>query len=256
MEYRVRLNLATAALVVALGVGVSVVTSTVVAARAYAQRGAQAVAVGRDITVKGSTRKRVVSDRAVWNIRVRGDGTELKTAFEVLEAGVVRVRAFLAERGFDDGHVGVGAIDTDMSYARDEKGNVTSQVVGYTLSRIFQVTTADVERVARAAGEVTALIREGVLVMSMAPEFYFAKLPELRIELMGLAAKDARARADEIAANAGCRVGEVRSASMGVLQVTQPNSTEVSGYGVYDTGTIEKDVTAVVTLVLGVERAE
>ena len=33
-----------------------------------------------------------------------------------------------------------------------------------------------------------------------------------------------------------------------VGQVTSPNSTDVSGYGVYDASTIQKDVTAVVNV--------
>jgi len=80
-------------------------------------------------------------------------------------------------------------------------------------------------------------------------------LPRLKIDLMGSASKDARARADEIAKNAGCRVAEVRSAHMGVLQITRPFSTEVSGYGVHDTGTIDKDVQAVVTASFRIEAA-
>ena len=41
--------------------------------------------------------------------------------------------------------------------------------------------------------------------------------------------------------------------NVGVFQVTSPNSTDVSDYGVYDTSTREKDVTAVVnaTFALG-----
>ena len=38
-----------------------------------------------------------------------------------------------------------------------------------------------------------------------------------------------------------------------VLQVTQPFSTDVSNYGVYDTATIEKDVSAVVTVTFGID---
>ena len=38
---------------------------------------------------------------------------------------------------------------------------------------------------------------------------------------------------------------------MGVLQITRPNSTDVSSYGIYDTSTIEKDVSVVVTTTFG-----
>jgi hypothetical protein len=36
--------------------------------------------------------------------------------------------------------------------------------------------------------------------------------------------------------------------SVGVFKVTSPNSTEVEDYGVYDTSTLAKDVTAVVNV--------
>ncbi|HRI54143.1 MAG TPA: SIMPL domain-containing protein, partial [Pseudomonadota bacterium] len=72
-------------------------------------------------------------------------------------------------------------------------------------------------------------------------------------QILGEATKDARTRADEIAANSGCSIGEVRQAQMGVIQITQPDSTEVSGYGRYDTSTIDKDVSVVVSLTLGIE---
>ena len=41
----------------------------------------------------------------------------------------------------------------------------------------------------------------------------------------------------------------------GVFRVTSPNSTEVEGYGVYDTSTLDKDVTAVVNVTFGVSPA-
>jgi hypothetical protein len=40
---------------------------------------------------------------------------------------------------------------------------------------------------------------------------------------------------------------------MGVLQITAADSTDVSDYGVYDTSTIEKDMTAVVSISFAVE---
>ncbi len=60
-------------------------------------------------------------------------------------------------------------------------------------------------------------------------------------------------RAETIATNAGCRIGEIRTCRMGVLQVTSPDSTATSGEGVFDTTTIDKDVTSVVSLTIVVE---
>lgn len=252
MEYHVRLHLTTAAIVLALGAAVSLVTSTVVAARAYQARGREARRREQTITVKGSTRQRIESDRALWNITVRGEAASLPEAFRVLDEGTRRVERFLREAGFPDPEVGLGAIETDAHHARDERGQPTHQVVAYTLSRCFFISTGDVRRVEQSAGRVTGLLQEGVHVASSAPEYVYTGLPQLRIELMAAASADARARAARIAASTGCRLGELRDARMGVLQVTRPDSTDVADYGLYDTATIAKDVVAVVTASFGI----
>lgn len=251
MEYRIRTDLARSALVVGLGVAVSFIVSAAVAARAYRGRGEDTVDAERTLSVKGLARKRIQSDVAVWRIEVKGEGETLRAAYDALDSGLGAVRRFLGEQGFPDDEIALGAIDTDTHYRRD--GSVkTREIAGYTLERRIRVMTADVDRVAGAAGEVTGLIRNGVLVVSSAPEYYFSGLAGLKIELMGLASSDARHRAEEIASHAGSRIGAVRSARMGVLQITQPHSTETSSYGIYDTDTITKDVRAVVSVTFGV----
>jgi hypothetical protein len=56
-----------------------------------------------------------------------------------------------------------------------------------------------------------------------------------------------------IVESTGRGLGDLRSVSVGVFQVTAPNSTEVSDYGVYDTATVQKDVTAVVNVAFALE---
>jgi hypothetical protein len=50
----------------------------------------------------------------------------------------------------------------------------------------------------------------------------------------------------------GASLGKLRGVDVGVFQVTSPNSTQVEDYGVYDTSTVDKDVTAVVNVTFGV----
>ncbi len=247
-DHRIHLNLPTTATVVGLGLAVSFVSSTWVAARAYSSRADAVDKREQTMCVKGSTRKRIRADRGVWHIDVRGENKELPAAFATLDEGTKRVQKFLTEQGFKPDEVGLGPIQTATHYVRDSKGVETREVSDYTLTRDIGVFTPDVDRVNRSVGGVTQLIQDGVLVISGVPEYYYTDLPKLRLELLGLASKDARTRADEIAKNVSGRVAEVRSAYMGVLQITQPFSTETSGEGMYDTTTIDKDVQAVVTV--------
>ena len=77
-------------------------------------------------------------------------------------------------------------------------------------------------------------------------------LPEpiasLRPALLWQATKDAVERAKVLVGAPGGKLGKLRDVNVGVFQVTSPNSTDVSDYGVYDTSTLEKDVTAVVNV--------
>lgn len=252
MDHNVRINLTSASIVAAIGIAVSLITSTIVASRAYQARGEQRSKEERTILVKGSARTQVTSDLAVSRIRVDGSGDEMKSAYEVLERSVDLVGRFVTANGFMAEEVDLGAIQTETHHRRDKEGRDLDEVSGYTLRRWLTVTTSQVDRVASAAGEVTQLY-DDVKVTSSQPEFLYTRIADMKVKILGEASRDARNRANEIAANSGCRVSDVRDAQMGVIQITRPNSTEVSGYGVYDTDTIEKDVSVVVTLRFGLD---
>jgi hypothetical protein len=55
------------------------------------------------------------------------------------------------------------------------------------------------------------------------------------------ATKDAKERAEKIAENAGSDLGNLKKATMGVIQITAPNSNEDFSYGgTYNTESKEK----------------
>jgi hypothetical protein len=110
-----------------------------------------------------------------------------------------------------------------------------------------------VARVESVSKEVTGLIRDGVELASFPPGFHYTALDDLKIEMLGAAAADARLRAGEIAEKTGAELGELSWATQGVFQITPAHSTEISGEGMYDTSSIEKTVRAVVTVSFGLD---
>src|SRR4029077_8073817 len=98
-----------------------------------------------------------------------------------------------------------------------------------------------------------ALIQDGIAFTSNAPEYYFTKLDDLKIQMLGQATKDARERAEQLAVNSRSKVGALRSASQGVFQITPPFSTEVSNTGQSDTTSIDKSIKALVTVEYAIE---
>lgn len=253
MEYNVRINLLGTAFVLAAVLGVSMITSTVVVSRMVRSHTIDQTKARREIDMRGVAKKRVRADLAVWRVVVRSQGPSLEGAFDTLDMSSTAVREFLERQGFRPGEYTVGAISTRMLHARTKDGTELDEVTGYSLERIVTTSSSDVEKVALASNAITQLLRSGIQVASSSPEFTCTKLGELRLVLLGEAAKDAHARALEVVENSGGRVGQVRNVRANPIQVTEPDSTEMSGMGRYDTSTIEKDVTAVVNATFAIE---
>jgi hypothetical protein len=92
------------------------------------------------------------------------------------------------------------------------------------------------------------LLAQGVPLQAQPPQYLFPKLPELRPRLLAEATRDALRRAKVLVGATGASLGGLRGVDVSPFQVTAPNSTEVEDYGVYDTSTLRKDVTAVVNV--------
>jgi hypothetical protein len=159
----------------------------------------------------------------------------------------------LIAKGVPESEITISSITTTTLRRTDENGQDTGEITGYSLRQQLEVRSNDVDKIAQIAREATELINQDILVESNAPQFYYTKLGDLKIEMLGEAAKDAKTRAERIAASTGNAIGNVRSARMGVLQITAADSTEVSDAGIYDTSSIEKDITAVVNIGFAVE---
>jgi hypothetical protein len=205
------------------------------------------------ITVTGSAKKRIKSDLVVWSAGVSAQGAKLTDAYSQLSDSIPRIKQYLVSKGIAESQMTVSSISTTTLKKQDSNGVETSEVTGYSLKQEVEVKSTDVDKIAQIAREATELINQGILIESNAPRYYYTAIGDLKIEMLGEAAKDAKVRAEKIAASTGNSIGAVRTARMGVLQITPADSTDVSDSGIYDTSTIDKDMTAVVNIGFGVD---
>lgn len=204
------------------------------------------------ITVTGSAKKRIKSDLVVWTASVSFESPKLADAYRSLTENVPLVKQYLVGKGIAENQITVSSISTSKIKRRDASGIETAEITGYSLTQTVEVRSNEVDKVAQIARESTELINQGILIESNSPQYYYTLLGDLKIEMLGEAAKDAKVRAEQIAASTGNRIGAVRSARMGVLQITAADSTDVSDGGISDTSSIDKDMTAVVNVSFGV----
>ncbi len=200
------------------------------------------------ITVTGSAKKRIKSDLIVWSASVTAQSGQISEAYKQLADNVPKVKKYLLEKGIPESQITISSINSVQEREKDSEGNQSGKVSGYSLKQEVQVKSNDVEKVSQVAREATELINQGIFIESSAPQFIYTKLGDLKVEMLAEAAKDGKTRAEQIANSTGNSIGTVRSAKMGVMQITAADSNEVSDYGLNDTSSFEKDITAVVNI--------
>ena len=205
------------------------------------------------ITVAGSARKRIKSGLVVWKAGVSYQAPVLADAYRSLSESVPRVKAYLVGKGIPENQITISSISSQTLHGKESDGSETSEITGYSLRQELSIRSNDVDKIEKIAREATELINQGILIESMPPEYLYTQLGSLKIEMLAEAAKDAKVRAEQIAQSTGSSIGSVRTARMGVLQITAADSNEVSDSGMNDTSAIEKDITAVVNIGFAVD---
>ncbi|MFN2453801.1 MAG: SIMPL domain-containing protein [Pyrinomonadaceae bacterium] len=200
------------------------------------------------VVVTGSARKRIKSDLIVWRAAVTFQSTQLTDAYKALTDGVPRVKKYLIAKGVPENQIVISSITSQTLRSKSDEVDESGHITGYSLRQELEVRSTDVDKITKISREVTELINQGILLESMPPEYHYTKLGDLKITMLAEAAKDAKVRAQQIASSTGSTIGSVRSAKMGVLQVTPADSNDVSDSGMNDTSSLEKDITAVVNV--------
>jgi hypothetical protein len=224
------------------------VLSALVMARAWLK-----ITQSQTIAVTGSAKRAVVADLIVWRGSYGVEATTLREAQTALKAAQVQVDAFL--RGQAVTNVTFSAINIEELKAsqKNADGFVHQQTSGYRLTQSVTVKSTDVNGVLAMDGATGALVEGGVLFAQSAPEFIYTQANEAKIEMLAAATRDARLRADQIAKQGDASVAQLRSARMGVFQITPEHSAETSWEGVYDTTSLNKTITAVVSATFSVK---
>ena len=191
------------------------------------------------LSVTGSVKEKVTSDLAKWtsNFSRTVPAEDLILGYDQMKADQDKVLEFFIDNGFEEGDVIISPVFMEQLYMYDPnapKENVLRQIV--------TIQASDVDKITYMAKNTQKLIDVGVIFSTQSLEYYYTKLPELRISLIPDAINDAKLRAQKIAEGSGKKIGAIKSANLGVVQVLPVNSTEVSDWGTYDTSTIEKEI--------------
>jgi len=206
------------------------------------------------ISVTGSGSENFTSDLIVWEGQFSRTSANLEQAYNNLDQDKETVNDYLISKGIKAENIVFNSVNTsEQKENQYQNGNYVGSVFkGYSLSQSVKIESTDVELIEKISREITELLNKGVQFNSQPPRYYYTKISDLKIEMISKATEDARLRAERIAENSGGKLGELKSANMGVFQITGQNSGEdYSWSGAYNTA--DKKKTASITMRLEYE---
>ena len=200
--------------------------------------------LAQTLDVSGSARQDITADFAVLRFNLRGEGELAEGAYRDLRRQAPALEAFLRAHGFAPYSVTVQPVTIEPIQEWTSQGQWTGRTLRYNYRQRYELQTTDVRKLATLALDLAGLVEEGVRVEPEAPEYHFSRLAEVKGAVQAAAARDAMERARSIAEASGARLGTIRKARMGVLQITPKHSTMIADYGVNDLTSIDKEITA------------
>ncbi len=195
------------------------------------------------LSVTGSAKTEVVSDTVKWSgqitrpVKISG----LQAGYTQIASDLDKVKKFMIDSGVKEESITVSTVSFYENYSYQQNYQSYTEKE-YILTQNITVNSDDVEGLTNISKNINAIISQGVIFQTNSLEYYISNLPELRVSLLGEAVADAKARAESLASSSGKKVGGLKSASSGVVQVVSQNSTDISDYGSYDTSAINKQV--------------
>ncbi len=225
-----------------LFLAVGLVCSSLVVARAWLR-----ISESQTVSVTGSARKAVQADLAVWRGQFVTESGTLLAAQRALKADLAKVEAFLQGNGITNYAVAPISIQELRGRVRGDADPAEQKTTGYRLSQGVQVSSPEVARISLLDRDSSALVEQGVVFTTAPLEFIYTRAGEAKVEMLAEATKDARARAEQIAAHGGRSIHQLRAAKMGVFQITPLHSLQTHWEGVSDTTSLEKTITAVIS---------
>lgn len=198
------------------------------------------------IAVTGSAKRSIVSDMGILRGSIQINAVNPNDGYAQLKNQMPVLINYLNAAGIKKDQIEIFPITSYANYEYTPQGMQTGRILNYTQSQRFQLKLNDVQKTKSLSLQITDLLNQGIALQMEAPEYYYSGLADLKIMIQADAAKDAQTRAMRIAQSTDQKLGAMRGAKMGVLQITPKNSNVIGDYGINDVSSIEKEITAVV----------
>lgn len=194
------------------------------------------------IRVVGAATQSITSDIIKWRVSLARSvaENELSSGYALIRQDVETVTTRLRESGIEEGGISIQSVNTYPMFDRN------GQRSGYNVNQQILIISHNVEQIEALAFDPGRILSGGIRLENSYVEYFSSDLANIKRNLLRAAVEDARRRAEEIAVGGGVTITTLASASVGVFQITEPFSTEISDYGMHSTSTRQKDIAVTV----------
>ncbi len=206
------------------------------------------------ISVTGSAYEIVKSDSGKLTFDINIQAKTKAEAYSIMKKQLPVVKNYLAEKGVPLENIEVKTYNGYYTYKYNNvTRSYTNEIDFFKLSQPMEITSSDVNKIKEISIDIQSLLDQGIDISVNQASYFYSKLPELKVKLLGAATTDAKDRASAMLKATHNKVGKIQSVKMGVFQITDVDSTSVSDMGINDTSTIDKKVTAVANVVFKIK---
>jgi hypothetical protein len=186
----------------------------------------RAVKTGREfdryLTVKGLSEREAKATLAIWPICFSVSADDLTTLESAMESNRALVMTYLKDNGIDAKEITQGLPEvTDREDERIQSNRPA--LARYRGVVTLVVRSAHVDVVKKAIQEAGALLLKGVTLTEAERgariEFIFDELNRVKPDMIREATANARTAAEKFAQDSHSRVGRIRKASQGVIEI-------------------------------------
>jgi len=241
-------------------IGLAIIITGAIIGAAFKQRN-----VAQDtISVAGLGKRDFTSDEILFSGYYTAKAMDAKEAYAIIIADKEKVKNFFVSKGFKLNEIIFSGVDFQKTYKTVEiqshnfnnpVGNTKSEQVfdGYIAKQTITIDCKKnpelMKRIENVADQTSELINSGIEFNPNQIQYTYSDLPSLKHDLIEKATQDAKERAEKTVQTAGGRLGKLKTASLGVFQITGQGSVSEDSYsGNNDIYSKEKSARIVVRL--------
>lgn len=181
----------------------------------------------RYVTVKGLAEREVAADLVIWPLGFSDAGNDLQELYGKLERNGKVLREFVVKAGI---------AEADITVATPVVQDLQAQQYGehrapfrYRADLTLTVRSRNLAAVKAAMGQVGEVVKQGIALKQQEWEarttYLFTGLNAIKPELIAEATKNARAAAEQFAADSQSAVGGIRTANQGQITISDREGT-------------------------------